>query len=340
MANTASGPRVGLIGTGGISAAHIAGWRVLGADLTLFSRSGAEGAAASVGARAAGSVEELIETSDVVGILSPPRTHREYALAALAAGRHVVCEKPLGRTVTDAIDIAAAAANAPGLLFPAHVVRYFPAYAGAHARVADGQIGTLLATRFLRAGTAPPAGGWFYDEEASGGILMDQLVHDLDQARWFAGEVTEVYARRAIADVDGAPVHTAAVTLTHASGATSQVTGYWGPPGLEFTTGFDLHGTRAALRHSTIDARDLVLDPAGTGEAGYIPAGDPAESPFTAQLRDVLAAIDGATPRVSPLDGVVAVAIAEAALTSASTGDRVPLDETGLRHAVHTAARA
>src|SRR5699024_977552 len=112
----------------------------------------------------------------------------------------------------------------------------------------------------------------------------------------------------------------AAITLTHASGAVSQVAGYWGPPGLQFTTGFDVHGTTAALRYSTMDSRNLTLDPAGPGEAAYIPAGDPADSPFTAQLRDVLAAIDGATPQVSALDGVIAVAIAEAALTSARTG--------------------
>ncbi|MPV50805.1 gfo/Idh/MocA family oxidoreductase [Pseudactinotalea sp. HY160] len=337
-------PRVGLIGTGGISAAHIAGWQVLGSDLTLYSRSGARAAAERVGARAAATVGELIEGSDIVGILTPPATHREYALAALAAGRHVVCEKPLGRTVAEAIDIAAAAATSAGVLFPAHVVRYFPAYAEARARVAAGEIGEVLATRFLRAGTAPPAGAWFYDEAASGGIIMDQLVHDLDQARWFAGEVTEVYARRTTGTTGTAsgsgeppaPVHTAAVTLTHASGATSQVTGYWGPPGLEFTTGFDLHGTTAALRHSTLDARSLTLDPTGTGEAAYIPAGDPADSPFTAQLRDLLAAIDGAPARVEPFDGVVSVAIAQAALESVHTRGPVAVDERELRSAVHT----
>lgn len=339
-----AGPwRVGLIGTGGISAAHIAGWRHLGADLMLYARSGAAQTAHRIGARSATSVRQLIHGNDIIGVLSPSTTHHEYALAALAAGKHVLCEKPLGRTVAEAIDIARAAADSTGVLHPAHVVRYFPAYAAAFQRVVDGDIGPLLAARFERAGAAPAPGSWFFDEQLSGGIIMDQLIHDLDQARWFAGEVLTVYAVQSPGPEQPASMReqaTASITLTHRGGTTTHVHGMWGPPGTTFTTQFDLLGREGTLRYSSRTATGLTRDPAPDDSwhsTDYIPASDPATSPFTRQLEDFLQAISTGNPaQAVPVDGVIAVAIAEAARKSVRSGVPQAIDEAALRDAVQS----
>src|SRR5699024_9643048 len=128
------------------------------------------------------SLTDLWPQVDLVDIVTPTGTHAEIALAAIAQGKHVVCEKPLARTSVAATEMVRAATEAGVHLFPAHVVRYFPAYTAARAAISGGAIGTVAVSRFRRMSAAPTA-PWFFDEVASGGIVMDQMIHDLDQAR-------------------------------------------------------------------------------------------------------------------------------------------------------------
>ena len=116
---------VGVIGAGGIAAAHLDAWRSLGARIVLWSRSGA-GALAAPDVHEAGSVAELLAEVDLVDICTPTRTHLGFVRAAAEAGVHVLCEKPLGRTTAEAEAAVAACASAGVQLLPTHVVRYFP----------------------------------------------------------------------------------------------------------------------------------------------------------------------------------------------------------------------
>ena len=78
---------------------------------------------------------------DVVDICTPTHLHYEMALAAAAAGKHVVCEKPLARTLAQGQAMVAACRRAGVRLLVAHVVRFFPEYALAQALVAAGRSG-------------------------------------------------------------------------------------------------------------------------------------------------------------------------------------------------------
>src|SRR5450756_1935690 len=98
--------RVGVVGTGFIGETHVAAWAAEGIDA---------GRAAALGdrhgARVAESLDELFGAVDVVDICTPTHLHAEVAIAAARAGRHVICEKPMARTLADAEAMLAAACD-------------------------------------------------------------------------------------------------------------------------------------------------------------------------------------------------------------------------------------
>lgn len=319
-----NGLRVGIIGAGGIAGVHIAGWQQLGAQVRIYSRSGAAGLGQRYGITEASSLAGLLDGADVISILTPTSTHHDYALAAIAAGKDVMCEKPLAENAARAAAMANAAAAANVLLFPAHVVRFFPEYLQAKETLQAPAAPAPGRLTLHRSSAAPAAGSWFFDESRGGGIIFDQMIHDLDQARWLAGEVVQLEATQtppSVAGVVPRPV-TARVRLTHANGAVSELRGEWGPPGLPFSTHLRVQDAEGAELFRWPRGRQAG---AGRNAAGdYLPAHTPATSPYTRQIADFAQSrVSGARPGVSPLDGVMAVALAEAATASLITGAAV-----------------
>lgn len=320
--------RIGLIGAGGIAREHLPAWRSLGVDVIVFSQAGAAGLVAELGGTAAGTLSELLGRVDVVDIATPTPSHGQLALAALDAGLPVVCEKPLARTAAEAERVIEAFEAAGLPLYPGHVVRYFSEYAAAQAAVADGAIGEIAVQRFTRTGSAPAA-AWFHDDRQSGGIVLDQCLHDLDFARWTAGEVATAYAQESAAG----GVCSVQVLLTHRGGALSSVCGTWARPGTGFRTTFDIAGTGGVLTHDSTEHRLLQTDfgdhPVAAAGRGLLPA-MAYESPFRAELAEFLTALRGGPPpRVSARDGLAAIRIAEAAQRSLVSGQAEPVAAAG-----------
>ncbi|WP_341854113.1 Gfo/Idh/MocA family oxidoreductase [Brachybacterium sp. GPGPB12] len=135
----------------GISRAHLPGWQALGAEPHCTSPEGAEAFAAEAGARVHPDLDALLAAVDVVDVCTPTPSHPGIVRAALDAGKDVLCEKPLALTGEEARELARHAENVGRLLFPAHVVRYFPQYAAAKRAVDTGAIGTPA----VRASSAP-----------------------------------------------------------------------------------------------------------------------------------------------------------------------------------------
>ena len=312
---------VGLVGAGGISTAHAAAWQSIeGATLQVHSLEGAERFAETYGVPVVETFEELLETSDLICVITPTPEHAHLVERALRAGKDVVCEKPLARTTADAQHLINVAAETGRRLFPAHVVRYFPQYAAAQRTVAAGGLGDLAVLRFTRAVPYPFDRGWYSDPVQSGGITMDLMIHDLDQALWLAGPVSTVYAQRRTAD-DPHPTETAHVVLTHASGAVSHCRGLWTVPKAPFWYTFSVSGTTGQLRYDSREEIGYAL----TGSLDTPPPSTPstvalAGDPYAAEIADFVRAWRTGEPaQVSTDDGLIAVALAEAAQLSIQT---------------------
>lgn len=329
--NTFPSLRVGVVGAGTISHRHISAWKSLGATVIVQSPSSAPMMALRYGIDVAATFGELLPLVDVVDICSPTDTHLPIAMAAISAGRHVICEKPLARTGPDADRIVRAAADATVQLLPAHVVRFFPPYAAIKQALLAEAIGEVRTLRFSRGGAGPALPGtWFADVARSGGIVMDLMIHDLDAARWLAGEVESVHAQQNPADQDGllAPRVGAQIALTHASGAISQLQGTWGAAGLPFRTTVEVFGDAGLLSHDTARGGALSVYPpeAHPSTTTFLDAASSAD-PYRDQFQEFSVALTGGPPaRVTGHDGWAAVVLAEAALESIRTGQPVRID--------------
>ncbi|MGP6169630.1 Gfo/Idh/MocA family protein [Microbacterium sp. A196] len=321
--------KVGLIGAGGISRVHADAWRTLGVTGYVTSLAGAGEIAAEYGFEVVADVNSLIELVDIVDIVTPSSTHADFALRAIARGRDVICEKPLAHTAEAAAEVADAAVAAGVRLFPAHVVRYMGEYAGIKAGIDAGRIGTVAVQRFSRAGSAP-ASPWFFTESTGGGIIRDLMIHDIDQALWFAGPVASVYAVQnppTVDDLVPVPV-TSHVVLTHRNGVISHVHGSWVAAGMPFRTSVEVAGSAGRLRYDSAEDTTMRVDSiVPPGHDDYLPPMSPQESPYYAEIADFLAAIaEDRDALVTPAAGIAAVAVAEAAYASIITGAPVSLD--------------
>ena len=326
--------KVGIVGAGSMGTTHAAGWAETPAEIVGFTAETTQESgslAARYNAKVYPSLDALLADVDVIDICSPTHLHHEMVLKAAAAGKHIVCEKPLARTAGQAQEMVNACRKAGVQLLVAHVVRFFPEYALAQSAVADGQIGKPAVIRLHRGSYRPkkPAGNWFLDEEKSGGILMDLMVHDYDYARWVAGEVETVSARRVTEFHPDAPVDYGLVILGHRSGTLSHIAGAWAYPPPTFRTRLEIAGDRGLIEFDsdgTAPIQNLILRTGSDAPDVALPSSPVSESPYTTQIKEFYSALaEGKTPRVSAIDGLVAVQIAEAALQSAHTDQPVKL---------------
>ncbi|MEZ2388420.1 Gfo/Idh/MocA family protein [bacterium RCC_150] len=201
--------KVGLVGYSFMGAAHSQAWRTAPRffDLPLAPQLTALAGRNEAAARAAATKlgwdsvhtdwRELIERDDidVVDICSPGNTHAEIAIAALKAGKHVLCEKPLANTVAEAERMAEVASDAAArgvYSMCGFTYRRTPALALAKRMVDDGRLGTIRHVRaqylqdWLSDENAPMT--WRLDKEKSGsGSLGDIGAHSIDTAQWITG---------------------------------------------------------------------------------------------------------------------------------------------------------
>jgi predicted dehydrogenase len=136
---------------------------------------------------------------DLVDIATPNNSHAEIAIAALAAGKHVICEKPLARTVEEAAAMYEAARKSNSVNMVAFNYRRTPAVALAKKYIEDGSIGKIINFRatYLQDWSADPDSplSWRFQKSVAGsGAVGDILTHVLDLARYLVDEVTAVSA--------------------------------------------------------------------------------------------------------------------------------------------------
>ena len=136
---------------------------------------------------------------DVIDIATPNNLHAEIAIAALAAGKHVICEKPLARTVEEAAMMYEASRDSDSVHMVAFNYRRTPAVALAKRYIDEGAIGTILNFRatYLQDWSADPNAplSWRFQKKIAGsGAVGDILTHVVDIARYLAGDIASVTA--------------------------------------------------------------------------------------------------------------------------------------------------
>lgn len=132
---------------------------------------------------------------DAVSITLPTYLHREYAVAALRAGKHVLLEKPMALTVEECDEIIEAHRRSDSVLMLSHTLRFWPEYHTLAEFVHSGTIGKPIAATALRQVSPPAWSPWFQDAELSGGEVLDLHIHDLDALNWLFGPPVSLYSR-------------------------------------------------------------------------------------------------------------------------------------------------
>ena len=129
---------------------------------------------------------------DAVFIATPPDLHAEMAVAALQAGKHVYCEKPIGISGAQVRAVVEAAKRSKKVFVPGQQLRSVKEYIEAVRRIREGLIGDIVMVKAQRHATADlphdgTSGDWYFDVKRSGGYLIEQSVHNLDLCNWAIG---------------------------------------------------------------------------------------------------------------------------------------------------------
>ena len=351
--------RAGIIGAGFIGGVHAYAVRASGeivSQVADHSPEAAAEAAVRLGARSgAQSVEALIGSDevDVVHICTPNNTHYGLALAAIQAGKAVICEKPLATSAEDAAHLVAAASEAGAVTAVPFVYRFYPSVREARYRIGAGDAGDLwmLHGSYLQDWlSSSQETNWRVDPAAGGGsrAFGDVGVHWCDLMEFTTGHrITRLVSKMATAyasrggerEVSVVGTEDGATVLFETDrGATGALVASQVSLGRKNRLWFSFDGTRAAYvfdqelpdslwvggrSASQVIPRGPDTFTAGAGaQYARLPAGHPQgyQDSFTAFIGDAYAAVAGQRPEGLPsfADGHLAAVITEAVLTSAA----------------------
>lgn len=188
---------------------------------------------------------------DAVDICLPTDLHANIAVAAMQAGKHVLCEKPMALSQSDCHRMLEAAEKHNRVLMIGHLLRFWPAYEALHDFVKGGQYGAIRSVQLLRSAGLPDWSRWLPVEGRSGGAVVDLLIHDIDQAIWLFGMPERVAAKS-----QGA-VDTLAAALSYPDDLQVEIKGGWLPAGEPFVMGFEAKAEHARME---LVANNLFLD--------------------------------------------------------------------------------
>jgi predicted dehydrogenase len=260
---------------------------------------------------------------DLVDLCVPTPLHVEQAVAALKAGKHVLCEKPLALSSGRARKIVQAAQAASSFFMPAMCMRFWPGWSCLKQVVVEEPYGKILAARFRRMSAMP---GWSKATYASGsltgGALFDLHVHDTDFVQFLFGRPASVFSsgvKRADDSVDHVVTQ-----YIYPGGPAVYAEGSWLLNG-NFSMAYTILCERATLDYDSARGADaLVVTEAGKKSRVIKPEG---ADGYSLEILHMLEAIQsGKAPTVvTARDGLSALEICEAEAKSVRTGRVVSL---------------
>src|SRR4051812_9063974 len=267
-------------------------------------------------------IQELFANPDVeiIDVCLPTPAHVEVATAALATGKHVMCEKPLARTSADARKIADAASKARGLFMPAMCMRFWPEWEWLKQAVDEGRYGRVLSATFRRVGSTPA--GWFRNGQLSGGAILDLHVHDTDFVYHVFGRPNRVSSTGFVGK-SGETDHVVTQYLYDNGPASVTAEGSWAAAeGFGFRMQYTVHFERATAEFD-MARKDAALVVYADGKTQ--PVEVPSRAGYAGEMAYFIDCVrTGRKPtRVTAEDAVTGLRIVEAEKRSVETGQPV-----------------
>lgn len=288
--------------------------------------------ASATGAKAAGSVDDILQAADVDAVLiaSSTDTHLDLLVRAVDAGKAVLCEKPIDLDLAK-VDAAWAQIEGKGPTIMVGFNRRFdPSFKAIRDRVGKGEVGKVEQVVITSRDPGPPPVAYI---KVSGGLFRDMTIHDLDMARYMLGDIASVHATGGNlvdpAIKDAGDIDAAMLTLVAKSGAMCQISN-----SRRCSYGYDqrleVFGEKGMLQAGNQRPTTVSFSGAVATEAldpvmdffleRYTPA-------YLAEIDHFVDCVENnQTPMVGYADGRAALALADAALESLKTGRTVALD--------------
>ena len=266
---------------------------------------------------------------DMVDICLPTGCHRQASEAALDAGLHVLCEKPMALSSADCDAMVAASERAQRNLMIAQCIRFWPEYQHLADLRASGEAGRLLSLQLSRQGAAPSR-TWFCRTAESGGALLDLHIHDIDYCHHLLGLPRRVYAQGGMGQGPEAGYDFCLSNLDYGPETQVSATAQWSKAPIPFSARYEARFEEAFLRFDSSQSPTLTVYrvDAEPEQPTFGP-----DSAYTNEIRYFLSCIErGERPaRCTPQQTRDSVALIEAIRASLQQQEMVSIDgsETG-----------
>ncbi len=329
-----------IIGAGGIAVQHAEALSKL--ENTIIEavidtdQEKAKAMAAKYGGQAYKSLEDCYKKVDAVSILTPPSTHRQLCLNAIALDKPIICEKPLSISVEDAQAIADGAEQKNSLFMTAFNMRFRKSYRRLKDTISSGTIGDPINYWCQRLGLgAGGTGGWKgynwrTDPSLLCGMTIESLSHDIDMIRWMAGEIESVkaYTNESITELPGFDDN-ANVVMKLKNGAIASIHASWsshiglnargmiGSEGTAIVEGHSIwHTDRFRFKTADMEYEQMEMIEDKLDALSYLE-----------EVRHFVSCVEkDQQPQTTARDGLMTVKISQAILSSAKTNETVMIN--------------
>jgi myo-inositol 2-dehydrogenase/D-chiro-inositol 1-dehydrogenase len=319
--------RIGIIGTGFIAGVHAG---ILARDERVRVSSvydvvpdRAQQLARAHDATVAATSDEVIERSDAVFITTPNTRHVPLTLAAIDAGKHVFCEKPLATTIADAETVFEKAQRSNGVFQVGHNRRFAPVYATLKRLLSETHEPHSAHVKMNRGELLKPE--WTGDPEVTGGFLYETPIHMFDMMRFLFGEIESLHAigsSHEYREIDDFSVLLKFASGMHATLATAADASWL----------FPFERVEVFCHHATLVTREMESLICSSNLEGHFTSQSMQQTPREEKwgyLQEDRAFVDsivnGAPPLVTAFDGLMSVEIANAVYESVRSGAPVKI---------------
>jgi predicted dehydrogenase len=275
------------------------------------------------------------DTIDAIDNCLPTPEHRPLTEAALAAGKHVLLEKPIALTDMDAAALVAAGDASDRVFMMAHVLRFWPEYVELQKRASNGSLGELRSGLAYRRQPFPAWSALFARSDLTGGAIIDMMIHDIDALNWVFGTPQSVTAN-GIRNPRSNGWDQVQLLIDYGTASAVVDGGMMMPESYPFTSTLQVLGSEGFIEYDFQAVGRSVEETGGTNTLELFPnEGDPKtleieqRDPYLAEIEYFVECIRSGQPatRATPADARLALDTALAARESIETNRTVPIEQ-------------